>query len=192
MPVVTAAEVVSLTNTTATAGTITSSGLIPIVQDKINYITNNYFLKPIEIQGSLTFDATANTIVSGASFTDYGFANSDEIYIYGSYRNDGYKTISTVSTTTITLVTTSTVVAELSGANIMISLVHWPDQLKHIAAQMVAYDYDVRRTREQGITSRTLGPFSESYESGNSNKSTYGYPLSIISQLEPWCIVHVY
>lgn len=186
MPVVTAAQVALFTNTSATAGTIAT--YIPIIQDKINYITNNYFVKNIQMQGTLTFDATANTIVSPNLWSDFGFANGDEIYLYGSHRNDGYKTISTISGVTMTLATTSTVVSEYSIASILVSLVHWPDQIANIAAQMISYDIDVRKTREQGITSRTLGPFSESYESQNNN-TTYGYPQSIINQLEPWHIV---
>lgn len=197
MPVVTADEVVLLTNISATAGTITSSGLIPIVQEKINFITNNFFTTEINNSGSMTFDATAKTIVSTNDFAVDGFAASDEIYINGSYRNDGYKSVLTVATTTMTLATTETVYNEISGANVIISLVKWPTSLKHVAAQMVAYDYDTRKNREQGLTSRTLGPFSETYEGSARNSSggsgsAFGYPVAIMAQLEKFSILRAF
>ena len=121
--IVTATQVTVFANLTDAASAITDSGLIPVVQDRINWICNNYFTTDLYVKGPLTFNATARTVVTSGDFTAAGFATDDEIYIYQSYRNDGYYTISTVTATTVTLVTGDAVVDELSGRSILVSVV---------------------------------------------------------------------
>ena len=101
------------------------------------------------------------------------------VFVYDSYRNDGYYTISTVSAATMTLATGSTVVDELSGRSVVISVVKWPLEVKRTAALMIAWDYDVRPKRSAGIQSHSLGPFSETYTQGGEN----GYPLDLLASL---------
>jgi hypothetical protein len=188
MPVVTATEVTIYSNISASAATIASSGLISMVQDRINLITNNYFVSnKIYLQGAFTF-APSDTIVSTTNLETEGFASGDEIYLYNSYRNDGYKVTSTISSGTITLATGSTVVSEKSGASILVSLVQWPTVLKQIAARMVAYDYDVRSTVQAGVRSESLGPASKTYAI---DSNSYGYPNDIIEDLRPFTMVRL-
>jgi hypothetical protein len=192
MAIVTATEVTLYTDISASAGTITSSGLIPIVQARINQITNNYFVSDMYLQGTLVFTSAAGTIVSTNRFDDEGFIAGDEIYIYHSYRNDGYKTVGSVTTVTITVSSTDSVISEPSGRSILVSVVDWPDEIKYIAAQMVKYDYDDRASKSLGVNSETLGPYSVSYanstnSSGGSN-TPYGYPQEIIDSLTPYIL----
>lgn len=190
MPVVTAAEVVQYSNISTGATAITASGLIPMVQDRINLITNNFFVTDLFIEGNMIFDATARTIVAGSSWESYGFLANDECFIYNSFRNDGYKTIESVSTTTLTLATTSSVVAELSGRTILVSVVQWPALLKQAASLMVAYDYDQREAVSANVKSHSLGPFAESFETGS--EQTFGYPSTLIEMLRPFKIVSLW
>lgn len=182
MAVVTATQVTTLTDISATAAEITASGLIPIVQARIVEICWDRFVSPtIYHKAGMTFDASARTIVADSgSFATEGFADGDEINVYGSHRNDGYYVVSTVSGDTLTLATGQTVVAELSGATILVSLAQWPEALAYPAAQMVAYDYDTRKTRPPGLKSQALGPRSESY---NENIGPFGYPQELIDAL---------
>jgi hypothetical protein len=184
MAVVTAEQVVAYTNISATEAQVAASGLIPIVQDRIGVITNNYFASDdICVHATLTFTASARTVVATSlDWEAEGFAAGDEIYIYGSIRNDGYYEVSSVSSGTMTLVTGSSVVAEKSGASIMVSLVQWPRDVQYAAAQMVKFDYDDRKSRT-GVTSRSLGPFSESYADGG---LAYGYPDDVLQNLTPY------
>lgn len=192
MPICTATDVTVYTDISCSAGTIVNSGLIGIVQARINTICNNYFLTDMDYEGPITFNATAGTMTAGANWDDYGFLADDEIYIYNSYRNDGYKIVGSVTSTVLTLATGSSCVAELSGQTILVSVVRWPSELKYIAAQMVKYDYDDRAARAIGITSHSLGPFSESYASPNSMGSTpFGYPQEIIDSLASYTIVRL-
>lgn len=186
MPILTATEVTLLSNITATAGTIIAGSYIPEVTQNINLATNNYFVTDISVQGALTFDSSALTIVGDCGFITNGFANGDEIYICGSYRNDGYYVVTTVEEEKLTLATGSTIVSELSGASIMISMVKWPLPLKRIAAQMIAYDYDKRNKQSSGLKSQSLGPWSESYAVGNENGNGNGYPSAIMDLLIPY------
>jgi len=159
-----------------------------MVQSRVNLITNNYFVTDMFIEGNMNFDATAGTISAGSDWASYGFVANDEVMIWNSFRNDGYKSISTVSGPVLTMATGSTVVAELSGRTILVSVVQWPNELKQVAAQMVAFDYDERNAVGQSVVSHSLGPFSESFGDG-SNNQTFGYPDKLINLLTPFRIV---
>lgn len=185
MAIVTASEVTVYTDISATAGTIVSSGLIGIVQDRINQITNNYFIGKLQISGSFLFNSAASTIYGSSDFAAAGFIAGDEIYIYNSARNDGYKTIGSVTSSTITLASGSTVIYELLLADIYIGVVIWPIAIKYVAAQMVKYDYDDRGSAPVGVTSHSLGPFSESFGAA-AGGTPFGYPQELIDALAPY------
>lgn len=189
MPILTATQVTIYTDLGVAASVIEASGLIATVQERINYITNNYFTTELALQGTVTFNATSRTVVSDNHWLDFGFAAGDEIYIYHSHRNDGYYTVTTVSDGTLTLATGSTVVDELSGRSVLVSVVKWPRDLIYAAAQMVAYDYSGRKERTPGVTSRSLGPWSESYGQGGSGE--FGYPLDLLAPLYDHKIVRL-
>lgn len=181
MAVVTATQVTEYTDISASAATIAASGLIPVVQSRIVDICFTVFAsEDIYQQGAMTFGATAGTILAPDSWVSKGFAVGDEIYVYGSRRNDGFYTVASLSDETLTITTGESVVDELSGASILVSLVQWPDSLPYIAAQMVKYDYDDRKSRTPGITSQSLGPRSESY---GDDLGSYGYPTELIDAL---------
>lgn len=184
MPVLTATEVTVYSSISASAATVTASGLIALVQERIYTICNNPFTTELELQTTLTFNATARTITTGGDgWASFGFAAGDDVYVYHSYRNDGFHTVSSISGSVMTLATGATVVDELSGRSIMVSVVKWPMDLKQTAALMVAYDYDVRPTRSAGVRSKTLGPWSESYGEGQGALGVYGYPSDLIEPL---------
>lgn len=188
MAILTGTQVTMYTDLTATAAEIEASGLIAVVQERINMICNNQFTTDLYIRGTVTFNATARTIVSGTSWDTIGVISGDEVYVYRSYRNDGYYTVSSVTTTTLTLATGSTVVDELSGRSVLVSVVQWPQDLVYAAAQMIRYDYSERGTRT-GLSSRSLGPWSESYAEVGDGE--YGYPRDMLAALYDHKIVRV-
>lgn len=181
MSLITATEVTVFSDISASAATITASGLIPVAQERVNWICNSYFTSDLYLQQQVTFDASAGTITGDSSYVSEGFADGDEIYIYHSYRNDGYYEVATVTSGVITLASTESVVAELSGRSVLISVVQWPADLKYAVAQMIYYDYDQRGSRTPGATSVRLGPWSESYDKGGSGE--FGYPQDILAPL---------
>jgi hypothetical protein len=182
---ITATEVTIYSNISASAATITASGLIPIVQERIIQICNNDFATDLMVIADCTFNATAATITLKANdWDEFGFADGDEIVIVNSYRNDGYYTVSGFVDETAT-VSVGTVKDELSGRSIIFAVVKWPLAVKRAAAQMVAYDYDTRPERTPGSKGFTLGPYSETYSDGGTDKGLgiFGYPQEILGML---------
>ena len=174
----TPAEISTFTSIT---GTPTQLQIDSVVRN-INLITNNYFVSDLCIASLADFSGgSGGTITIGSHWEDFGFMNGDEVYISNSHRNDGYKTVSTVTTSVMTLVTTSTAIAELSGRTIYFSVVQWPEGLKQIAAQMVAFDVDIRPNQDANVKSITLGPWSETRETGSDQTSNY--PQSMVNAL---------
>lgn len=191
MSVITATECTIYSNISASVGTIIAKDLIPIVQEKINYMTNNYFVTDMTVTDTVIFNATARTIIAnGNNFADFGFQAGDDIFIYGSHRNDGYYTIDSVVDKTITLITGSVIKAELVDQAINFFVVKWPLSIKSIAAQMCAFDYDVRPSQSKGLTSRSLGPLSESF-AGSSEREN-GYPKVIADALADFRIARMF
>ncbi len=189
MPIVTATQVTVFTDISQSAGTITTNGFIPIVQDRITDYCYNWFVNDdIDLQGSLVFNATAATIVSQNSFETEGFAAGDEFFVYNSLRNDGYYTIDSISAETITIASTETVVSEISGQSILVSLVQWPNSIAYVAAQFVKYDTDDRGKRVAGLTAQSLGPRSESY---GTDFGAFGYPSDLLSLLDQFKIMRL-
>lgn len=184
--ILTATEVTLYSNISASAATIEAENLIPVVQERIVLMLNNYFLTDLEVTSTVTFNATARTIVAQSSFEEFGFLASDEIRVYNSYRNDGYFTVASVSTTTLTLTSACSVVDELSGRTVILNVVRWPLEVKVAAAKMIAYDYDKRDAVTPGLTSRSLGPLSESY--AGSSDDECGYPRRLTSPLDKYRI----
>lgn len=187
MAILTTSEILAFTDITATAGTIVSRKYIEEVQERITLKTNNYFTTDLYLQDYMTFYASNNSIIAVNSFEDENFTAGDDIYIYRSYRNDGYHTISSVDDTALYLTSATSVVEELSGRSILISVVKWPLEIKKIAANMVYFDHDFRAGRSTGLKSRTLGPLIESYF-GETEVDSDGYPVSITRGLSKYTI----
>ena len=190
MAILSATECTVYSNISASAATITASGLIPVVQERIVLMTNNYFLTDLYVQDAVTFNATARTVVAdSADYAAQNFLAGDDVMVYNSYRNDGYFTLDSVSTSTLTVISGQSVIDELSGASILITVARWPVAVKHAAAQMVAYDYDTRPKKSANIKSHSLGPFSETFTSGEEDQ--YGYPRAITDALIPYRVARV-
>jgi hypothetical protein len=184
MAILTVNELVTYSNLSATDAA-SAAALIPAVQERVCMMTNNYFLTDLDEQDSVTFNATARTIVAdSANYASMNFLAADDIMVYGSYRNDGYFTLASVSSSTLTVISGQTVVDELSGASVLISVAKWPTAVKQTAALMVEYDYSTRPKQAGNVKSHSLGPFSETFSSGDEDQ--YGYPRKITDALIPY------
>ena len=113
----TATQVTIWTSISASASTIISKEYIEIVQERICLITNNYFTSDVVmVEDSADFNATDNTIIlDGNKWEEFGFKANDDFLIYKSLRNDGVKTISSISDYIVTLPNGHTVKAYVSG-----------------------------------------------------------------------------
>jgi hypothetical protein len=188
MPVlISATEVSIFSSISCSAQTILDKKLIETIEFRLPTILNNYFTSDgVQIQVTAKFNPIANTIaIDQNSWDIFGFKNGDPIYVYSSYRNDGYKSINTFSSNIAYVNTAYSVIDESFPTNlgrvITFALVYVPLDVKMVIAEMIAYDYDVRPRRTAGIKSRSLGPLSETYTIDNDN---FGYPLEILNKLE--------
>jgi hypothetical protein len=191
MAILTATQVTIYSNISASAATINASGLISIVQERIFYITNNYFNSDdLELEATVLFNATARSIVLDGSiyWENYGFQVNDDFLIYRSWRNDGVYTISSLSNETLIIPSSQSVVNERFNNNVgpavYFSVIRWPVTVQQIAAKMIAFDYDYRDKTSGNIKSHSLGPFSESLTTADEDE--LGYPKKITSMLDPF------
>jgi hypothetical protein len=175
---------------TASAGTITAGNYIPVVQERICLMLNNYFDSEIvNLETTCVFNATARSIVIRQnSWEEYGFKANDDILIYKSIRNDKVVTIESLTTNTCVLTSACSVVDEsystATGTSVCFALVQWPISVVQTAALMVYFDVDIRDKVSGNIKSRSLGPLSESFTSGDEDE--YGYPRKITDKLTPF------
>jgi hypothetical protein len=122
-----------------------------------------------------TFDASSATItVRGENFASAMFAAGQDIFIRDSYFNDGYYTIASISTSTLTITSTysaasSAFVDEATGATMYIGVVIWPPGIKPLVASMIQFDYQERGTWKEG----EAGGFG-----------VYGYPLDLLREFD--------
>jgi len=188
--IVTATQVTVYTSISASATTIIAKDYINIVQERIQLITNNYFtVDALSLEATALFNTTARSIVldSNVSWENYGFQVNDDFLIYQSWRNDGVKTIASLSGETLIVPSSQSVVNERFNNNlgpaVYFSVIKWPKDIQAIACEMIAYDSDVRSETSPNVRSNSFGPFSESY---SDDSNTFGYPGSIISKLDPY------
>jgi hypothetical protein len=175
----------------ATAGTIVSRKLIETVEQRIPIMINNYFIsETMQVQATAVFNQTAGTIIIDQNnWSEFGFKNGDDIFIYNSLRNEGYLSVDTFVTDIATIASAYTVYDEAYNNNlgqaILFAVVQWPLDIKYIASEMIYYDIEIRPKRSLGIRSRSLGPLSESY---GGETGTFGYPVELIDRLEKYSI----
>jgi len=176
--------------------------LIPVVTNRLRRLCNRDFtVQPVAYkrrkswyfgdpdlytvpQVSATFTASSLTVVAtGSNFASAMFASGQDVVIYGSYRNDGYYVVSSVSTSSMTVLSSYSFAGaatgthefkdEVTGATITFGIANWPADIKPIIASMIQYDY-----QERGTWSDAPG------EEGASGE--YGYPKELTRQLDPY------
>lgn len=186
--ILTPEEVIALTPISVSAGTIISRKYIEVVETRLPMLLNNYFTLDIYVQDTVTFDSTRNSITlnSGVTFAEKGFRAGQIINLYNSYENDQYCIIDSISGSTAFISSGFTIVNELPGRSVLISVVKWPWDVKAVAAEMVYFDADIRNKVSPNVKSRSLGPYSESFTTGDTDE--YGYPREITGKLDKYRI----
>ena len=186
--ILTATEVTILTPISASVTTIINKKLIETVEGLLPMMLNNYFTLDLSLQDEVTFNGTENSITlkSISSFAEYGIRSGHIIYIYHSYENDQYCTIESISGNVAIISSAYSVVDELSGRSILLSVVKWPQEVKVTAAEMIYFDSDIRNKKAPNIRSRSLGPLSESFTTSDTDE--YGYPREITNKLDKYRI----
>lgn len=149
---------------------------IPIIENKIASICNNHFVNPPvkSYVGSLyitssygytasdgfVFAAAGRTITrADADFLEAGFAAVDDIFIEGTYRNNGHFALQAAAETVLTVNSLYTIRDESQNTVQKIYVVYWPIELKPIAAQMIAHKI-LHINDDTGMKSESIGDYS--------------------------------
>jgi len=176
-----------ITDTDATRDALISL-LIPIVYaDIVEECNNKFIATDYDISSDdIYFDVTGSTykiLLDAGGFTAMAYPTGGNIIVSGSRLNDGIFTISAQADTYLT--TTEAIVDELQstdGYTVRVDLCNFPKPLELIASRMVGYQ--LSNSNSAGITSMSLGNYSET-RSGTS-MSRGGYPDELLNSLRPW------
>jgi hypothetical protein len=168
---------------------------VPYVQDDIKDYCNNEFADTVIyrvsnsalefVRGSTATTTTrADKIVDGQDYiSTSGFKAGMDIVVWGG-SNQGFYTIASVSTDTLTLTSTGDIEDQSQSAyhrspgDIVVARVRWPKALKPIAARMVWSLID--KPTQGDIKSESVDDYSVTY-AGN-----HAYPERVISGLRQY------
>jgi len=170
--------------------------LIPIIQMKISEICNNLFTinwnkydTLFEASSVFVFEADDNTITNlDAEFsTTSGLGAGDTIRVIGSYKNDGYHDIESLTDTVLTIADDTTIIDEDLSAWVTIAFVKWPAGLKLIASEMIRYDL-IDRYKTSGVKSESIDRHTTTFDTDSKHAKNYGYPGDVIAGLDVYMI----
>lgn len=202
----TLAECKSILNITDTTYDVRMTQQLPIIRQRIvdlcnkdfrfqntylNRTSNVYYTfngKQVSVSSYFTYAKTAQTITCTNDDIDlrlYIQAPSD-LLIEGTVLNNGYVSVKTVAEHVITTEAGQFFYDEVAPLSSMV-LVNFPITMKDVVAEMLFYDV-VRPKGNAGISSESIGGYSASYR-GDTGR--FGYPVEIISKLNPYKILRV-
>jgi len=162
--------------------------LIPYMPERVALLCNNKFMN-IDCRTTSADDivfasATNPTITTtDEGFTEDNFLADMDIYVEGSLLNDGFYTISTVTSTVMTLTTADELTDETVSTEditITITQVKWPKGIKPIIANMIRYDM-IDRVGRSGVKSERIGNYAVTYES---SQVGVDYPGDVVAGLD--------
>lgn len=150
---------------------------IPVVTDNIISHCNNHFLNP-----HFNYFLSSNIVFNSnqIQLTNIGtndLVAGDYIRCYGSLKNNNTFLIGSVTTNYLTIDSNfNTVKDEDLNKSVLITLCNYPQSLKMIFSQMIAYKLE---NYKPGIISKQIDDYSYTLE----KDLIAGYPKSIMSEL---------
>lgn len=163
--------------------------LLPIIQDDVIDYTGNHFIDSSVYlsDDGISFTASSRTIAHDESgFVDALFYANMDIYVEGSYHNDGHYELESVAAGSIVVKNYHSLIDEAAGRGVYVWKVKYPTALIPIVAKMIKFHIDPEKI--DGIESRSLGDFSEKYATVGGNE----YPAAIAKALDRYrCVTWV-
>jgi hypothetical protein len=195
--IATKAEIKRLLSNTSMAQDELIDQLIPVIEDDIRQYCNNGFrdARVYVSSGEISFThntASADTInldigTNEEGFVDAQFKAGQTVQVQGSYNNDGFFDVETVTSTVMTLYARASrpyfqaLVTEDEDVNIVINKVLYPSALKNVVAQMMNYKLT---NHDFSVSAETVSRYSVTYNTDYVN----GYPKSLMTSLNRWRI----
>jgi len=164
---------------------------IPVVTDEIADISNHRYRDAYHWVWNdyLVITSSNKTFTLGDASTFsflQEFSTGDTFDLIGSYNNDGYYTIATISSSHILTVDES-IISENSTTYAIKPYMYrckWTNDVKKIASKMIWWNVQNTTSVNGDITSESLGSYSVSYARGNTAISYGLYPSNLISGLK--------
>lgn len=192
MPIITVQEVKYLLNYTNDDYDTRIRTWIPYVRDRAVKLCNNRFTN-IQCRTysatDLVFASTTNPTITTTDegFTADNFKATMDVYVTGSLLNDGFYTISNVTSTVMTMTYPDALKDEtISAEDITVTLtqVKFPEGIKPTIANMIRYDM-IDRMNRSGVKSEHIGNYAVTYES---NQTGVDYPGDIVAGLNIYSV----
>lgn len=187
-------EIKAILQITSTTNDDLIDRFIPIVESDIrehcnnNFVDDEVYLQSSEI--SFTHNSTSADTINLANATNgfsYAqFKDGQTVFVLGSYNNDGFFEVETVSSAALTLYTSTSrpyfdpLVTEDKDVYVSIFKVLYPNALKLVMADMVNYKLS---KQDHGVLSETVSRYSVTY---NRQDTVDGYPKSLMAGLNKW------
>ena len=169
--------------------------LIPVIEDDIRQYCNNAFRNEdvYVSSGEISFThnaGSADTInldigTNEDGFIEANFKAGQTVQVQGSYNNNGFFEVETVSSTVMTLYAPASrpyfpvLVTEDEDVLVTVHKVEYPTALKNVMAQMCRYKLT---NRDYGVAAETVARYSVTYAQDFAN----GYPIPLLSGLNRW------
>lgn len=154
---------------------------IDTVPDSINRTTEYLLYTYTSLFADWTIDTDSIAVddVDDISGSLEDFEYEDEVYIYGSSRNDGIHSIASVDGAGLTFA------APLvgTGERFLVSLVDTPEDLELIVGRMVWFDVEMRAKR-YGLSSERIGTYS--YNVGDRDVGGLRYPVDVVAGIDSY------
>jgi len=186
-------EIKSFLSITSTSQDNLIDMLIPVIESDVREYCNNGFRddKVYVISATINFthnSTSADVIGIDDGFVDSGFLSGQTVQVQGSYNNDGFYDIESVSSTSLTLYSSTSrpyfdeLVDEDEDLNVCITKVNYPKALKLVVADMINFKLE---KKDYSIQSETVARYSVTFNSKGTDVSN-GYPKALMSGLNRW------
>jgi len=195
--IATKTEIKALLAITSTTQDTLLEQLIPIVEDDIRTYCNNAFRdsRVYVSSGEISFtrnSTSADTINLDIGTNEEGFADAQfkagqTVQVQGSYNNDGFFDVETVTSTVMTLYSSTSrpnfqqLVTEDEDVLVTINKVLYPLALKNVVAQLCNYKLS---NHDFAVSAETVSRYSVTYNTDYIN----GYPKTLMTGLNRWRI----
>lgn len=188
-------ELKALLQMTSTTQDDLLNRIMPIVEDDIRQYCNNGFRNPRVYVSSAEISFTHNSTSGDTINLDIGanengfviaqFKAGQTVQVTGSYNNNNFFEIESVTSTALTLYSSTslpyypTLANEGELLNVVIHKVEYPAAVKNIAAQMCRYKLT---NHDYSVESESVSRYSVTYAKDHDS----GYPKGLMGGLNRW------
>lgn len=164
---------------------------IPVVTDEIAEIAGHRYRDSYHWVWNdyLVITSSDKTFTLGSAST-YSFlqefSTADTFDLIGSYNNDNYYTISSITSSHVLTVSESVISENSTTYDIKpyIYRCKWDRDVKKIASKMIWWNIQNTTTIQGDIASESLGSYSVSYRTNANGRSFGGYPFNLIAGIK--------